>query len=621
MRVLIAGGALGLVLTLAAIGFAIWWVKSYYTGGADASQGKPWIIWACIGGGLAGLAIMFGSLQMARSEERSNPILRRLLYGFNAVLTGLLLFGLLVVINILVYIWVPAVSDWTKSGIYSLSSRSKSILENLDEPVKVYAIVSGRDPGGDIQNLMENCQAISNKISVEYLSPHRDQERFAELMRRYQMLGDYGMLVVYGTPPEENYQFIKAEGELFEVDFSGGRAERQIFKGEEALMTAIDYLQSGKSKAIVYFTQGHGELDIEDTGMARGEERGAGLLRERLEKSNYEVKGLKLSALAAADKAGRTVTAKNVPDDASLVVIAGPRLAGSFTLDALGALREYMNPTDPKKKKGKMAVFLDPVVQEGKMVHTGLESFLKDFNVEVGDNRIMSAARIQIVQRGGALRKVAQAPLAILVMANRQLDRNPIANAFEGIAFPMQNARTVRPLSGGAPGRGSFQAETLFTNYDQNVWAEEDLSEPAPLIDALINERLSDLREKLRKAERLPVAVAVSEQGQPDMRDPHAFMRRPPQGNEIPRMVVFGSSGLAANAAIRDGGIVIYSVISSSLAWLRDRPANIGIEAKKRDIYQMDEKTNVSRMIYLPFFLMSIAVVGLGLGVWVVRRR
>jgi len=62
-------------------------------------------------------------------------------------------------------------------------------------------------------------------------------------------------------------------------------------------------------------------------------------------------------------------------------------------------------------------------------------------------------------------------------------------------------------------------------------------------------------------------------------------------------------------------------LIASSLAWLRERPENIGIEAKKREYYIMDPNANISRMIWLPFGLMMFSVVGLGLGVWVVRRR
>ena len=40
---------------------------------------------------LAGLLIMFASLQLARTEQRANAVLRRMLYGFNSVFVGLLL--------------------------------------------------------------------------------------------------------------------------------------------------------------------------------------------------------------------------------------------------------------------------------------------------------------------------------------------------------------------------------------------------------------------------------------------------------------------------------------------------------------------------------------------------
>ena len=48
---------------------------------------------------------------------------------------------------------------------------------------------------------------------------------------------------------------------------------------------------------------------------------------------------------------------------------------------------------------------------------------------------------------------------------------------------------------------------------------------------------------------------------------------------------------------------------------------SIGIEPKKSDVFTWKETTNVSRMVWLPFFLAVFGIIGLGTGVWVVRRR
>src|SRR5437868_2536046 len=76
---------------------------------------------------LAGLAIMFVSLQVVRSEERTSAVLRRLVYGYNAVLTGVLLLLILTVVNVLVTLKFTGVIDATESGKFSLDDRTTKL--------------------------------------------------------------------------------------------------------------------------------------------------------------------------------------------------------------------------------------------------------------------------------------------------------------------------------------------------------------------------------------------------------------------------------------------------------------------------------------------------------------
>jgi hypothetical protein len=618
--VLIVGGFLGLAVSLVAVARAIKWI-SYFTGGIETWQGPDaWRIWLCIGLELIGLAIMFGSLQLARTEERSNPVLRRLLYGYNAVLAGMLLLALLVVVNIMTYIYVPAISDWTMSGQYSLSPKTKNFLETLEQPVKTYYLNAGGVPY-DMRNFLDNCQAVTNKLTVEYVSLNVDRQRARELINRYQIVGEDGLLVVLGTPPDESHSFIKFD-ELFnrERDMNDVRGGgKLVFKGEDALISTIEYLRSGSSRVVVYFTQGNGELDIKDFTTTRPD-KGAGLLVERLQKSNFEVKGIKFSPVEVKEPQENIVTGPRVPDDAAVVIILGPRQP--YPQVALAALRDYLTPKDTKKKKGKLVVFMDVVAQAGKMVKTGLEALLAEFNVDVGDNRILTADR-QSLKRAPdqSIKMVAEVPTYIQTTSNAALiERNPIAKAFSDKGFPMLDARTVKPLARGGPERGNYQAEVLLQVMNSTSWAEDNLAkEPEQLVYDYLNNRPKELAAKLAR-EPLSVAVVVTEGSPPDPNDPHGFMRGP-AGPQKPRMVVFGDASFASNEVMENADTGIFSLISSSLAWLRERPGGYGIEAKKRDFYQLDPKTNVSRMINLPFALMACGVIGLGLGIWVVRRR
>jgi hypothetical protein len=104
----------------------------------------------------------------------------------------------------------------------------------------------------------------------------------------------------------------------------------------------------------IYFTQGHGEKDIESNDQRNGYQ----LVKAGLEKENYVVKGLNL------------IQEANVPMDASVVVVAGPTsepVAGE--VDKLDA---YLNGG------GSMLVQVDPPPS------ASLKDFLKKWSANPG---------------------------------------------------------------------------------------------------------------------------------------------------------------------------------------------------------------------------------------------
>lgn len=132
-----------------AFGLALPWTtfKEVFSGGVSSWRANPralaWTGAAVFGG----LILMFASLQLARGVERTSGAMRRMLYGFNAVLGTLLLLAILGLVNVLAYVSVAPFSyakenfDWTASGIYSLSPATRSMLTDLKQPVKVYVLL------------------------------------------------------------------------------------------------------------------------------------------------------------------------------------------------------------------------------------------------------------------------------------------------------------------------------------------------------------------------------------------------------------------------------------------------------------------------------------------------
>src|SRR5438445_12469218 len=85
---LLAGGLFGLSTTLLGFGLGYdWW--DVFTSWINGTPEKGWRIYVVLLAIVGGLGIMFASLQLGRSQERTNPGLRVLLYGYNAVLMGL----------------------------------------------------------------------------------------------------------------------------------------------------------------------------------------------------------------------------------------------------------------------------------------------------------------------------------------------------------------------------------------------------------------------------------------------------------------------------------------------------------------------------------------------------
>ncbi len=197
---------------------------------------------------------------------------------------------------------------------------------------------------------------------------------------------------------------------------------------------------------------------------------------------------------------------------------------------------------------------------------------------------------------------------------------NPVAKAFNSAnqqtIFRFRPARTV-DSAGQRPGIASEKLILVPTQY--GFWPETNLeASPTALASALRDDQ--DLAEKKIPRTPLCLALAVSEStgaGPPDMA--HAAVNK-----ETPRLVVFGSADWINDEGLngRDGGSRI-DLFNSCVSWVREK-SSIGktIEGKERKKYEPNiAEQDLSRIVYLPLALMTLTVIGLGAGVWVVRRR
>jgi hypothetical protein len=599
MILLVLGGLGGLLITGTGLALTYhWWDQWAAWLGRGEREGAGKILGA-LTVLIAGLAIMFVGLQLGRTEERTHAGLRRLVYGYNAVLTGVLLLLILGVINVLVGVKYAGALDATSSREYSISERTSNLISGLDRPLHLYVIWNLDDPIlVPLRALLSGFEDRSRNVTVTYMSPTYDVEALTNLVRKFPRKierVERGVLVVLGDEKPENAAFLR-RADLFETDF-----QEQVvkFKAEDAIAAAITNLEGGAAggKTIVYFTQGLGEPDLNDAN-PRDLDKGLGVLKERLNnRGGFDVRPLKYNP---ADP--------KVPTDAAILVVANPKppVEPKF----VSALRDYL-----ANRKGKAIVLVDtpPTGTVAKSLPpTGLEGLLGEFNVDVTGSYIL-AERLQDI--GGGRGVISDPEQIMVVSAESALQAgNPLARAFSTQTFVFLSTRVVRPTN--PPRNPGMKADALLTTRPgATVWTETDPQVNAYETIRRINTSDAE-REKVVSPNPLSTAVAVGESGPP------SGMPGQPQPAAKPRLVVFGDTTFISNPlASADSGTQNFSLFASTLDWLAERPTSIGLDPRPLAVYSLDPAYSASRMVLLPGVLAVVTVLGLGLGVWVVRRR
>ncbi|AUX30967.1 MULTISPECIES: GldG family protein [Sorangium] len=177
--------------------------------------------------------------------------------------------------------------DWTQGGLYTLSDATVSTLRALEEPIRVYVLLSEADPLTlSVRHLLDAYRAETTRLEVAVTDPDRRPAEFLAVQQRYgvvagktedgRIVTDAAIIVARGDRPH----FLSAS-DLVEVeDEDDLRARPRL---EQALTGAIrSVLRSDRPR--VCFASGHGEKSI-DVGGADG----LAALKDRLNKNNYEV--------------------------------------------------------------------------------------------------------------------------------------------------------------------------------------------------------------------------------------------------------------------------------------------------------------------------------------------
>jgi hypothetical protein len=385
-----------------------------------------------------------------------------------------------------------------------------------------------------------------------------------------------GVLIQYGEGEEAKYVAVGGQ-EMFapvppeRMQASLDRFET-TFKGEDVLTSALIRTREGRT-AKVAFVVGHDEPSLDDLN-PNGP--GHGVWRARLASIGCEVVELNLLE-------------KSVPDDVELVVLAGPKTP--FKAEEAARLKAYAD-------RGKPVLALLALI--GNAEPTGLEDFLRSYNVELGKGLVidprLNNRNIQLIYC--ILRGAAQHPITASLGEDRSV---LVANGSPIEIIGMKRKPGDEPET-----VDRRLLPTPILKSGPSSWAETDLKNPRPRLDQDVDQSG-------------PIVVGVAVSQRPADAPPATAAGAATAGK--PRLVLFSSAAMAENI-VQSIEPTNLDLIMNAVSWLRERPDAVGIAPKTHVALTLNADPILrSRLVVVPTVAAVLSIIGLGVIVYVVRRE
>lgn len=400
-----------------------------------------------------------------------------------------------------------------------------------------------------------------------------------ELLRRYQAATP--LVRVETLNPERNparaQAFLKELGDIrLSVVFRAGEKKKVVpvdslaeFDYSRAQMGGEPTLKAFRGEqeftaAILTVTQERSPKVVFTKG--HGERPVSGRVRE-----GYEtVRGL-LEQDNCTVEEWDSLADQKVPEGTDLVVVAGPR--AGFTFPETDALRSYLDAG------GRALFLLDPEFAPGpgnRLVELGLGPLLEAWGVILGNDIVVDP-------------KNALPLMGPETVVARSFRGHPVTKLLEGLPVVLPVARSV----GAAAKAPDGVTATVLVETSAEGWGETNLA---------------DLETRVEKDEKDlagPVPLAVAAEG---------------SGTRKARLVVLGDADFASNAGIANAANLY--LVTSAANWLLDRESLISIPPKSTEQVSVTlSRGDVARITLFVLLVLPLAAIGLGIAVWLKRRR
>jgi ABC-type uncharacterized transport system involved in gliding motility auxiliary subunit len=456
-------------------------------------------------------------------------------YGANAVIYSVAFVALIIAANYISSLHHRRL-DLTSEKVFSLSTQSEQVVKNLKEPVKLIGFFQGGE-NQNARDLYSTYAYASPKISYQLVDP----DKHPEMAERYKVS------VMNTTHIQVGDDEKNAGTNVTELN-------------EEALTNAL-IRATKNTKKVIEFLDGHGEADPDDAQNTGG----FGQLKKDLEGEGYEVRKLELAQLP------------KVPDDASIVVVAGPQKP--LLPHETEQLQEYL------KHDGRVIAMFRPRKPDQSVDEKALVDLVSQWGVKVGDDIVVD----QVV-------RLFAGPALGLNPIVQDYGEHPITRNFkQRTVFPMTRSLTIESnLKNGL-------TVTPLAKTSDTSWAENDL-------DTLFKQQKAQLDAKDTRG---PIDLAVAVDGNLDTLG---------WGKGVARMVVFGSTDFVDNQYISN--FFNRDFFVNSADWLAGEENSISIRPRSLRASRFRLTVDQFSVVFaLSVLLLPELLLIAGIAVWWERRN
>jgi hypothetical protein len=447
-------------------------------------------------------------------------------------------------------------ADWTTNGQNSLNDISLQLLKSLDSPVNIVSYTNNDQIKKLVGELIKRYQREKSDISLAFVDPDADPEKIRALK-------------------------ISIDGEII-VRYQG-REENLTELSEQNMTNALYRLLRAKERKVV-FLKGHGE---------RSPERQANFdlssFSRHLSKLGFQIETLNLAKK------------KYIPDNISVLVIAGPQVA--FLPGEVNLLLDYV------KTGGNLLWLGEPLKITSSHPMFGLLPLSELLGIEFLDGVVVDPTTQQY--------NISRPDYAIIT----DYPDHPVNADFSNVTLFPQAAGIER-----LPSYLDTDEEKSRTNKESSEQSLNRHFDINPLLLTIEHSWVesSPIKEKVHFSDLLdipgPIAIAMVGTRQVNIDSISSPSAKPGSSNQEQRFIVLGDGDFLSNTYLGNAGNLSMGV--NLFNWLSHDEQFIAIPIRVKDDVVLEMSPNSLSLLGVFFlFAMPGFLITSGSVIWLRRRN